>query len=351
VYQPTANPKQLLDDFTKKSGNLWRELDELRFTRLKKSPWEKIYFAPRELFVNMFKKYFPSNDLAVKVTSFKAFVLGAWRATQGIYRFDEVVYESVVSMDTPTVIPMDLFLHMPEWCVYVETPNLKLKDDLVFGFFAALELESNEYPKLVLLIQTNKTLETCKIALKPGEDLRSCLQASVLYGYFFSCLENEDDSLNALIGGSFLDKQADLLAPFLNLLLFICTQSSEIGDGLDSPKKPIPTKTKLGLRLFPPNSPKEWGVGTRLGASLRLALSKHQKSDATGLGASPRPHIRRAHWHGFRSGAMKRGDGSAVPVTERKFQLRWLPPIAINVDDVEALPSTIRTVTVSRPRN
>jgi hypothetical protein len=53
---------------------------------------------------------------------------------------------------------------------------------------------------------------------------------------------------------------------------------------------------------------------------------------ATGR-ASPRPHIRRAHWHTFLTGQGRQA---------RK--LRWMPPIAVRVEDAGALPATVRAV-------
>jgi len=41
---------------------------------------------------------------------------------------------------------------------------------------------------------------------------------------------------------------------------------------------------------------------------------------------------------------MKRDDGSDIPAEQRKFELRWLPPIAVNLPDVGDMPSTIRPV-------
>ena len=41
---------------------------------------------------------------------------------------------------------------------------------------------------------------------------------------------------------------------------------------------------------------------------------------------------------------MKREDGTAIPASERPFNLRWLPPIPVNLDDPDGLPATIRPV-------
>ena len=44
------------------------------------------------------------------------------------------------------------------------------------------------------------------------------------------------------------------------------------------------------------------------------------------------------------SGARKRDDGSPIPVTEQRRDLRWMPPIPVSITDLDALPSVIRPV-------
>ena len=85
--------------------------------------------------------------------------------------------------------------------------------------------------------------------------------------------------------------------------LYLCSQAAEIRDGGGGkrvPAPPQPVKTKKGMRLFPPDRPMPWEVGYRLGAALRKAWSAQEAaSDTPGTHASPRPHIRRAHWHSY----------------------------------------------------
>ena len=132
-------------------------------------------------------------------------------------------------------------------------------------------------------------------------------------------------------------------APILNCLLYICTQSAEITGKHGTPANPAPKKTRRdGWRLFPADGIKTWDVGVRIGAALRQAYAAAESQGGTHTGT--RPHIRRAHWHGFRTGAMKRADGTDIPTHQRQLNLRWLPPIPVNVQDVSELPAVIRKV-------
>ena len=105
-----------------------------------------------------------------------------------------------------------------------------------------------------------------------------------------------------------------------------------------------PVRTRRGgLRLFPADGPRVWDVGVRLGAALHAA-EHAQSGDVAGERSGMRPHIRRAHWQGFRSGPRKRSDGTDIPAGMRHLDVRWIPPIAVNVQDVDHLPAVVRLV-------
>ena len=83
----------------------------------------------------------------------------------------------------------------------------------------------------------------------------------------------------------------------------------------------------------------------RIGSALRAAYQREQAGgDAAGDGHQVRPHMRRAHWHTVVSGKRKAADGSAIPAEKRRRELRWMPPIAVNVDDIGELPAVVRKV-------
>ena len=117
------------------------------------------------------------------------------------------------------------------------------------------------------------------------------------------------------------------------LVLYLCAENAEIGDGIRRPSVPRPKRTKRGPRLFPPDRLTAWDVGLRLGAALRRAESSGEPGVEHGERARPRAHIRRAHWHTFRVGEGRRG-----------YKVKWMAPTPVNVRDPEALPATVRPV-------
>lgn len=126
-----------------------------------------------------------------------------------------------------------------------------------------------------------------------------------------------------------------LLSPLVSLLLYLCSEKPDV-TGHGQPGKP--KRIKGSKKLDVPKRVRHWDVAFRLGASLRRAeaAARDQKEPAMGRGETPRPHIRRAHWHLYWTGPK---GSEQTPV------LRWLSPILVAFgDDPGPLPAVIRTV-------
>lgn len=251
--------------------------------------------------------------------------LGAWRVTQGIYRFDPDLYAAIIDTPVDGDLPHDVLYRMPEWCVYIETSGMVWLDASLLGFFAHLEHDANNgRPELRLLLDTDTALIPLPVHLGQwslAESIRRMLDvASIQSGM-------------AIPTKGATKPIAEAVEPLISLLLYLCSQNAEIGDGSRLPANPKPVKTKRGLRTFAPDKPVTWDVGVRLGAALRKARVESVAGDGTHSG--PLPHVRRAHWHGYWTGPR---------AGERKLILKWLPPIPVNVESPDDLPATIRRV-------
>lgn len=256
--------------------------------------------------------------------------LYAWRYSQGIYRFDEEVYRALVETPVDGDLPSDVLLRLPEWCVYIETPGLEWGDAPLYGFFAHLEWDANTgRMELRFLLDAEVALQPLPVHLGVGgiaegldEAARECRKHAVAMG---------------LPAPGPLSEVRPALEPLFSLLLYLCSENAEIGEGDHGPRLPQPKRTKKGLRYFPPDKPTEWGVGLRLGAALRRARQQSEGRDERATEdrghAPPRPHIRRAHWHTYCVGKDRSGR-----------VLKWLPPIPVNLDDPNQLPATRRPV-------
>ena len=72
--------------------------------------------------------------------------LAAWRATQGVYRFDPTIFDAV--WDTPLTgeLPTALLYRLPEWCCYVPVEPARILVpglQALQGFFVHLEWDAN----------------------------------------------------------------------------------------------------------------------------------------------------------------------------------------------------------------
>lgn len=266
--------------------------------------------------------------------------LAAWRVTQGIYRFDPALYADLIETRLDADLPRDPLYRLPEWCVYVETPDqvwpVAGEKRPIHGFWAHLDWDERGSDELRLVLDTAASPE---LALDP---MYGCIPVPLILGEgsVASALER------VVISGAaqarrrgmeppagLLDAQAIARAlwPLISLLLYLCADDAELGTGSVRPANPAPKRTRDGLRLFPPDAPRRWDVGVRLGAALRLAYQAEQTKQAgETTGRSVRPHIRRAHWHTFLAGPRQR-------------RIKWMPPIPVKLDGGD-LPAVIRPV-------
>nr|CCA86601.1 conserved hypothetical protein [Ralstonia syzygii R24] len=334
----------------------WRQVDEFRAERGRNYPnWPEWCYLPLTAAAAIV-----ANDVGVDVlhlpARFPALIpdaarlgcLAAWRVTQGIYRFDPALYPALIDTPLDGNIPGDVLYRLPEWCVYIETPELTVFGQPLIGAFAHLEHDyESGRPELRLLLDQEEALTPLPLHLGSWPLVES-LQRVVREARHQSVKHAVSRSAFVVLDGHEEELQglAAELSPLLSLLLYLCAEPEEIGSPEHRPANPQPKRTKQGLRLFAPDKPTQWDVGVRIGAALRrgyhAAETKHEEGGRSG--SRPRPHIRRAHWHGFRSGPKKREDGREIPAAERCFDLRWLPPIPVNVSAPDDMPAVIHPV-------
>ena len=247
-------------------------------------------------------------------------------------------------------LPVELLRQLPEWCCYVPfTPARE-------GLFITLDILEyfSDTPEeaLVLLLDFGELLVPVNILLTAGGTLAEAIACSKQYttetvNIIQTIYGNPGDIDPAAIktGHEFHRACVDYFAePLVAVALYLYSTTTEFrafsGDQ-GQPANPAPVKTRrTGMRLFPPNDPRVWEVSYRLGAALRRAEAARETAQAVGVGsgrATPRPHIRRAHWHSYRTGPRDRPE-------EQRLVVRWFPPLQVAFgDDGEVVP-TIRPV-------
>lgn len=344
------NPKKHLEYYSRVYPSAWKQVDQMRQDRGKQLP-----FWPEWCFLPLASAYAivsaEAESQGIDITSEEGMplandigiigALAAWRVTQGVYRFDPDVFAAVIETPITGDLPHDVLFNLPEWCVYVETPVLTWLGKPLTGFFAYLEYDlTNSRKELRFVMDTmveegKPWLISQVLHLGPwplAESIARALQEAgaqteMVLGQKYTLAGQESEVANII---------KDDYTPLLSLLLYLCSVNGEIGDGDRRPVRPRSTKTKKGLRLFPPNKPTTWDVGIRMGAALRKARemsgAAETKNTEGKQRSAPRAHVRRAHWHGYWTGPR---DG------DQKFTLKWISPVLVGSGEI---PVTVRPV-------
>jgi len=319
----TCRPRDQTAAIAKVYPQAWVQIDEFRADRGHGLPaWADWCFIPLAATYAIASAQHGTNRLNLQTVSdvAKLAALGTWRVTQGIYRFDPAVYDPIRQTALNKDLPCDVLYHLPEWCIYIETPDMTLDGARVYGVYAHLEQDQNDgRHELRLLLDTDNQLIAVPLHIGAWTLADAMMMA---YG------EAVKYDTDGLLDTSYIEPLTKVVTQIMSLIIYICTQASEI-DG--TPSNPTPKKVRGQWRLFPAEKAKTWNVGVRMGAALRRAY--HASETGQGHGGTVRPHIRRAHWHSYWVGS---GD-------DKKINVKWLPPIAVNLDD-DALPAVVRKV-------
>ncbi|MFA5633360.1 MAG: hypothetical protein WC997_17840 [Porticoccaceae bacterium] len=319
IRPPLRGPLQHLNETSRRFPAAWQRVEIFRQGRGVDLPkWPAWCFLPMAAWLAIASDGEPVEGGALLAAAGDAATLaavGAWRYSQGIYRFDTDAGAALADTLMQGEMPSEVLLRLPEWSAYIETPGRKWANLEIDGFWVHLEWDANSQRKeLRFLLDTGAGLLPQILHLGPwtvteavdrwyAEARKNAASA----GIHVPGLDNPDA----------VQATGAAIQPLLAMVLYLCSDEPEIDDQEapgERPARPKPTRTKKGWRLFPPKKPRIWTVGEKIGSVLRDA----QQGEASGRAV--RPHLRRAHWHGFWTGPR---DG------ERKFIYKWLPPTVV----------------------
>lgn len=322
-----AQANRLLAAASRPYTDLWRNLDIIRAHRGKNDvpSWGNRVFMPLGV-IGQFLPICPKKEeptLNVLATA----ALAAWRPAMDVYRFAPDVFQALTSTEIDK-IPTAVLGRLPAWCLYIEDGGIT--NDMA-GYFVMLNDSQAYGMELMILMHVradDSVLMTHIIPLTEGS-LEDALKSGL-------------DRFLQETGQGRLDKEhipeepwqqyKAIISQLLSLILYICSEQPDVSpsDGGQSFPPSIPTekKTKQGWRLFQAAKPTIWSVGETIARQIQAG-----RELAHGTHAGPRPHIRRAHWHGFWSGTIKPHEG--LEPKPRRFDLRWLPPIPVAMADDE----------------
>jgi hypothetical protein len=325
----------------------WQQVDRVRAARGKAAPeWPEWCFLPLRT-AHAIVAGSSRRRLPYERQHHPSIVgaLAAWRVTQGIYRFDPAIYEALIETPLTRELPIGPLYCLPEWCIYLECPGLTWpiagEERPIHGAWAHLDL--NDSTGCEVAPELRIVLDTARVPSDPLNTTHGCIAIPLIgRGTIAESLEfvlsfgvKEARAHGVTVAAELTDAEnvARILWPIISLLLYVCTESGQIGDGLRRPVNPQPKRTRHGWRQFPADRPTTWDVGVRIGAALRRAYQQQANQDAVPTGRHLRGHVRLFHWHTFLAGPGR---------TERR--VKWLPPIWVNLDNPDSMPATVRRV-------
>ena len=347
--QTHLRPNTYLIESNKQYPHAWKIIDE--YIQKYRGNWPKWNFLPLNAnFLGLAPEEFENKIIPPSIFLLPS--LAAWRATQGVYRFDPDVLEPIWDTPISGKIPTDVLFKLPEWCVYIETGVRDIgRGRIMHGFFASLDFSMGDPPDVseyIILIMDLEYVDSGKNQLNPYIfPLKIGVGASPTIEEMISIYMNDqgnphflsDPTLwsDSLIRDTVSGDLNEFLPKMFSLLLYLCCENAEFrgaGGNANPLRYPAPTRTKKGERYFPPNQPKVWATAWRIGSAIRT-YKQQTTSIENRLGEVKRPHIRRAHWHSYWVGSF---DG------ERTVRIKWLSPILVNVDSPDNLIPVVRGV-------
>lgn len=339
IYLPLFVLKKITEQYPK----AWEQME--MFHSENGSPqlgsWPDWCYAPMSAALAVASKGYDLNKLPIDIrmgmtsVAQAIFAIAPWRLSKEVYVIDEDLKNLLFEQDGELDVPDEILLHLPYPCFYVELPNTYYKADKIHGFFVTLEYDVNngdkELKPVFLTDDGDIFSYSIHIRAKTIEESVDMLDKQALEN------TNGDKELKRLALRAMQDSAETkiFLKQILQVILYILAQNAEV-----TPSSEQSFITKRGKTVKDKYSEiRKWDVGIRVGAAIRQQKAKEQsrkKEYKESEHQSPRPHMRRGHWHHFWTGPKAQPE-------ERKLILKWLSPMAIAANP-EDMPITFHEV-------
>lgn len=319
-----ASGRENLPDYCFLSIDDWRNIASKE--RLAPVPWNEKN-SVGERYENNITKFIERFDHILLAAA------GTWDKTRVAVRFDSTMQRELGRTPIGGEMPCATLLHPRHWCHYFYTPQLQFFGRQVHGAFVFLDWDKTIQAMLwVFVLDMDGELPFYGAVELGPWPLREALMRVYNPKRYPSSFSEKIKFAN--------EELMPVVEPLMSMYLYMCSKAPDIiGEGAERTGYPQPVKTKNGPRYFPPNNARTWDVGVRIGAAIRQAALRPKLSTigADGDGhASPRAHVRCAHWHHYWVGPRKLAD--------QKRELKWIHSVLVNVDDPDLLPMVIQPV-------
>lgn len=346
-----GTPFHVIDRLTDSCPQIWKFVNDMAKERFgkHKNNCSQYSFLPTSMYMHFHYLYtkrktesfdeWRRTDIGGKYSySTMLAAICPWIYTKQIYEFDDEFVKELVKTPYEGKVPLQVLQKFPNFSIYIkanidcmEVPNMP--NVRCAGFFCCIA--DRDFAK-----GSDRTLIFVKHFVdkhKPEDVFVDSVMLPLygdldIMGHYDHSEKLHREKLEK-IGHDFTvsdkaRKDSNNLAldvkKLINIVLYLCSTNLDVVDKTPGVKR-HPFKLHWGGRkvskfqLLAALSPKVFVVGEKIGSQLR------EEDRLAKASTNPiRPHVRRAHWHGYWTG----------PRTgERDFILKWIPPTLVGTNN------------------
>lgn len=351
---PDLLPLELLKQVSQRNPGVWDVMEHFHSSNGAPdlATWPEWCYAPMAsaiAYVTQGALGLSFDEIAPLMSEAQAIsALAPWRKTKQIYLFDATLEEMLENQDD-FHIPSELLLQLQFPAIYIKGHNIQLDGRLADGFFVYLEYDVVRKQKELRLLYLYPDLSVSGVPVNLDtqtlvESVESIRKSAIKVAN--KAAVGEDSMLGAYAADVLAHSSTDSLrleiGRALQLVIYLLAVNADVQE--NAAQKQIYRRPKDSSSIKDKASEiRKWDVGVRVGQTIR-AYHVDRSSEAgeakskSGTHASPRPHIRRGHWHHYWTG--KRADPES-----RKLILKWTTPMLIGGSSSnDDLPTVIHQV-------
>lgn len=340
--QPIYPPLDFLKKISARYPGIWDEIEQFRALNgsSAKLTWEPWCYIPAIASLSILRQRFhldgdlhqlPRDQIEgiASVASYFS-ALAPWRQSKEVYVMDEGMQELLFDQAGDLSLDADILLRLPYPCFYIQfSPAVDFVDEQYHGVFVHLDDNFVEHQQQLTLIFLQPDGESTMIVPVHLEAKTISESMAITERLIMRTLPDK---------ASAVAQQFELLRRTMQLVLYICAQNAEI---TPSPEQVSHTKrSSTGVIVDRYAEIRKWDVGIRVGNAVRNYRRQQETTpvdDLVRTHASPRPHMRRGHWHHFWTGPKNKP-------AERKLILQWVAPTFVTASHKGDTPVVLHRV-------
>lgn len=288
----------------------------------------------------------PSDSSQIHFTAQDAATRVLWQQYRTVYDIDPSLWEELGSIDEDTTLPAALFAHLPHRDPFIVWPELaaqKMDDDddrysrplgcfinghtrvVGGGWPVSTHSEHADGALSITIVSVVQNGNGIPVRIREMGGVTDSVIARTTLDLDAAGEFRVGDLIDTIaaryhndptIGGglTFEESVRPMLRQIISVLIYLCATNADL--------RPLPAgHSQRAAKGTGRKPPRIVAVGSVVGAGLRAYRQRAAAEAPAGERKSPRAHVRRAHFHTYRTGPGR-----------QEILLKWLSPIPVNAD-------------------